>query len=83
MIYLKSFIYRLLIVLIIGIILFLALKAILGQLSSLMMLAIVVVALALSPRFEVIETKSGQKLKMSGFPVVLMRSVRNLLNKKN
>jgi len=82
MIYFKSFIYRLLIVFIVGAILIFVFRAILGQLNSLSMLAIVLVALALSPRFEVVDTKSGQKLQMSGFPVTLIRSIKKLLNKK-
>ncbi len=82
MIYVKSFILRLLIVFIVAVILIFLFKVILGQLNSLMMVAIVLVALALSPRFEVIETKEGQKLQMTGFPVTLMRSIKNFLNKK-
>jgi len=82
MIYVKSFIYRLLIVFIVAAILIIILKVLLGQFNSLIMLAVVVVSLALSPRFEVIDTKAGQKLKMTGFPVVLMNSIKNLLNKK-
>ena len=82
MIYVRILIYSPLIEFIIGVILIFAYKAIVGQMNSLSLLAMIILALALSPRFELIETKLGQKLQIAGFPVVLMRSIKNFLNKK-
>ena len=71
MIYFRSFIYRLLIVVLVGIIIFLGYWAIFGAVPRMAVLIITISALVLSPRFEVIETHSDQKLQMKGFPVIL------------
>ena len=77
MIYFKSFIYRLLIVLVVGMILFFMYKVFVGTFNNISMFAIVILAFVLSPRFEIIETKAGQSLRMKGFLVDLFRSKKN------
>ncbi len=82
MIYFKSFIFRLLIVLIQGTVLFLSYWAIAGQVSQMGVIVIVITALVLSPRFEVIDKQSGQELQMKGFPVIFMNWLKSLSGKK-
>ena len=81
MIYFKSFIFRLLIVLILGTVLFLSYWAIAGQVSQMGVIVIVITALVLSPRFEVIDKQSGQELQMKGFPVIFMKWMKGLSSK--
>lgn len=63
-----------LVVIVTGAIIFIAYWKIAGQVSNISALVITMIALILSPRFDVIETQSGKTLQMKGFPVKVINA---------